>query len=264
LPKYVTALGFTERWTPTGLNEISGKSTKNMKRNIGMIIMALGIVGFAIGCKTEKDQADYPQVIRQPVSHLAKLGSSVELSVDVANDPCTYQWLLNGANMAGQNDPTLRIAKVEVKDAGFYACEVFKGVKKVVTPAANLEVYTTSIDPHTGLDPITVYGAPEIHSSTIGSCPGKFAGYVNYTPPATNGWGWTPDTNDYTTFTAADGTTATNTKVTYIGWSGDGNCAQTSVSIPNPPQSTNYQFYIYFSRKVPTTNYPIVLTGFYP
>jgi hypothetical protein len=111
-------------------------------------------------------------------------------------------------------------------------------------------------------DPITVFGFPVLSGGTQGTCPGAYAGYVIYTKslPA---WGWVPLTNT-TVFTASDGGGRTNTKIVYDGHSLDSGCAQTTVTIPNPPPSPKYRFAIYFPNNVPTTNYPIILTGFGP
>jgi len=111
--------------------------------------------------------------------------------------------------------------------------------------------------------PITVFGAPVASGGTQGTCPGAYAGYVIYTKTIAQGWGWAPSTNT-TTFTAADGGGRTNTKVVYNGKNFDSGCALTNVTIPNPPPSPKYRFAIYFPNNVPTTNYPIILTGFDP
>jgi hypothetical protein len=120
---------------------------------------------------------------------------------------------------------------------------------------------SASIQPMLG-SPITVYCTPVASGGTQGTCPGTYAGYVIYskTSPA---WGWAPATNT-TTFTAADGGGRMDTKIVYNGEYGDSNCHQTTVTIPNPPISPLYRFAIYFPNNVPTTNYPIILTGFNP
>jgi len=112
-------------------------------------------------------------------------------------------------------------------------------------------------------DPITVFGLPTTGGGTQGTCPGSYAGYVIYTKTIAQGWGWAPLTNT-TVFTASDGGGRTDTKIAYNGKSLDSGCAQTTVTIPNPPPSAKYRFGIYFPNNVPTTNYPIILTGFAP
>jgi hypothetical protein len=113
-----------------------------------------------------------------------------------------------------------------------------------------------------GGGPITVFGMPYLGSGSQGGCPGKFTGYVVYSKPVSQGWGWTPTG---TVHTVTDGSGRTDTKIQYVGAYGDSGCAQTTVSIPNPTFSPVYQFTIYFTNNVPTNAYPMVLmTGFNP
>jgi len=113
-----------------------------------------------------------------------------------------------------------------------------------------------------GTTPITVFGTPQSGNGTVGSCSFSYIGYISYTRTVAQGWGWAPDTNSTTIFTAADGGGRTNTLVVYSGKNGDTGCGQTSVAVPNLPPSPKYRFTIYFSNNVPTTNYPIILMGF--
>ena len=112
-----------------------------------------------------------------------------------------------------------------------------------------------------GGGPIIVFGAPIAGGGTQSPCPGNYAGYVSYTKTISQGWGWAPAG---TVHTASDGGGRTDTTIVYLGLYGDTGCNQTSVTIPNPPSSPAYRFAIYFLKTVPTTNYPIVLTGFNP
>jgi hypothetical protein len=115
-----------------------------------------------------------------------------------------------------------------------------------------------------GGGPITVFGAPYAGGGSQGSCPGPYAGYVNYTKTVSQGWGWAPIAGA-TVLTASDGSGRTDTKIQYVGNYGDNGCNQTTVTIPYPPMSTKYRFTIFFTNNVPTTNaYPITLTGFNP
>lgn len=104
----------------------------------------------------------------------------------------------------------------------------------------------------------TVSVKPTVSSGNISGCPGSYAGYAKYIK--TVGWGWAPQTGT-TNHTATDNNRS-DTKVVYNGISGDSGCAQTTVSVPDPPASTVYRFTIYFPSNVPTTNYPLTLSGF--
>lgn len=115
----------------------------------------------------------------------------------------------------------------------------------------------SKIIPFTGMVQ-NIFAAPSNVGGIIAGCPGTYAGSVVYTKPVVNGWGWAPDTNNTSVFTAADGGGRSDTKIVYSGKSGDKGCNATSVTVPNPPTSTVYRFTIYFPSNVPSTNYPIV------
>ena len=239
------------------------------------------------------DQSVFPQITAQPVDQTVPIGASVVLSVQ-ANNADGYQWLINGIPADGQTNNSLTIANTGIGDVGLYACEVFNGREMVPTRTASVEVETTAgaavastttgstLTAKTttasaltasattsgaiaaslpGGGPITVYGTPLLSNGSSGGCPGKYAGYVIYSKPYSQGWGWTPTG---TIHTVTD-TNRTDTKVQYFGAYGDYGCAQTTVSIPNPTFSPVYEFAIYFTNNVPTNAYPMVLlTGFNP
>jgi hypothetical protein len=203
------------------------------------------------------DQPEFAKITYQPEDQATSLGSNVTFTVnaDIAD---SYQWLHNGVVMDGQTNSTLTLGNVGIDDVGYYFCFVTKGTEPVPTRGASLNVFTAL----TG-DQITVYGAPVLGGGSSGSCPGTYAGYVNYTKTVAQGWGWAPSTNT-TVHTAADGAGRTDTKIVYGGRSGDSACGQTTVTIPDPTFSTKYRFSIYFTNNVPTNAYPITLTGFNP
>ena len=220
----------------------------------------LVIAGNSVQAQTTDvlDQSEFPTITAQPVDQAVTVGSNAVLSVQAVNAD-NYQWLSNGVAIEGQTNTTLTLENVGVNDAGSYSCNVSQsGGDAVPTRAASLNVVTASLP---GGGPITVFGAPYPGGGSQGSCPGPYAGYVNYTKTVSQGWGWVPTG---TVHTASDGSGRTDTKIVYLGKRTDNGCDQTSVIIPNPPVSTAYRFTIYFPNNVPTTNYPIVLTGFNP
>jgi hypothetical protein len=251
-----------------------------MKKNIPRILTLAAIMGLlAFAPKTTQaqttdplltdsaDQSEFPQVTAQPTDQVVLAGSNVVLSVQAANAD-GYQWRRNGTSLDGQTNSSLVIEQVAIEDAGSYSCDVSKdGGEAVPTRSASVSVETTasvSATSVTGGGPIIVYGLPKISGGSLGTCPGSYAGYINYTKTISQGWGWVPSTNSTTVFTAADGSGRTDTKIVYSGKYLDIGCDQTSVTIPNPPISPAYRFTIYFPSNVPTTNYPIILTGFNP
>lgn len=271
---------------------------KTMKKHISQIITLAAITAFlALAPKTTPaqtadplltdpvDQSGFPQITAQPVDQTVPIGADVVLSVQAINAD-GYQWLCNGVPLDGQTNSALVIPNAGINDVGLYSCNVFNGTESVPTRAANVCVYITGssvvaanvssatakssmmtasaggITPcMTGGGPITVYGTPLLSNGSSGGCPGKYAGYVIYSKPVSQGWGWTPTG---TVHTVTD-TNRTDTKVQYFGAYGDYGCAQTTISIPNPTFSPVYQFAIYFTNNVPTNAYPMVLlTGFNP
>ncbi|HEV2319082.1 MAG TPA: immunoglobulin domain-containing protein [Verrucomicrobiae bacterium] len=208
-------------------------------------------------------QPQYPFIIFQPDDQCVPFGSNATFSVTALNAN-GYQWLFNGNAVANGTNSTLVIQNAGIQNVGYYSCDVFNGPESVPTRSASLQVYTNWIDPKTGVDPMVVYSFPYPGGGGSGSCPGHYVGYVNFTKPYTNGWGWSPDTtNGNTVFTATDNN-QTNTKVQYYGAYGDIGCNQTTVTVPNPPYSPVYRFTIYFTNNVPTNAYPITLSGFNP
>ena len=208
-------------------------------------------------------QQQYPFIILQPNDQYVPFGSNAIFSVTAENAD-GYQWLRNGNMMPNATNSTLIIEKARIQDVSLYSCEVYKGVESIPTRSASLEVYTNSIDPQTGVDPVVVYSFPYPNGGSQSPCPGSYVGYVAFTLPYTNGWGWSPDTtNGNTVFTATDNN-RTNTKVQYNGQYLDYGCNQTTVTVPYPALSPQYQFIIFFTNNVPTNAYPITLSGFYP
>ena len=237
-----------------------------MKKQIAWFVILAAAARLAVAqeISTQSDQPEFPRIIIQPEDQLVPMGSNATFTVIATNGTLAYQWLRNGVAIDGQTNSSLTVENAGVNDVGYYLCDVYKDMETVPTRAASLMVYTSSIDPQTGVDPITVFGLPVSGSGSQGTCPGPYAGYVNYTKTIAHGWGWAPDTsNGNTIFTATD-TNRANTKVEYVGKYGDNGCNQTTVTVPNPPISPVYRFTIYFASNVPTNAYAITLDGFKP
>lgn len=107
--------------------------------------------------------------------------------------------------------------------------------------------------------PIIAYAVPVSSKGKMGTCPGSYVAYANYSVPAT--WGWVPSTNT-TIHTASNGGACSKLCIEYIGEFGDNGCGKTNVTLPTAPPSPAYCFTVYFPSNAPTTNYPIILTGF--
>jgi hypothetical protein len=231
------------------------------------------------------DQSQFPTILQQPVDQCVLSGTTVTFSV-VASNVDSYQWYENNTALDGQTNSSLTIPNIGIGDVGYYFASVTKGSEAVPTRSANLNVYIVSGSGSTsptspglknksmsmnmtmntdlgGGGMITVFGAPVVSGGGGTGCPGPFSGYVNFTKPMSQGWGFAPDTSNLHTATDEN---RSDTKVQYNGYYGDGNCAQTTVTTANPPPSPTYRFTIFFPRgtAVPTNSYAITLTGFNP
>ncbi|MBI3852283.1 MAG: hypothetical protein HY298_18670 [Verrucomicrobia bacterium] len=202
-------------------------------------------------------QPEFPVITRQPVDQAILLGSTATFTAQAVNGAVAFQWLRNGVPIEGQTNSSLILENIGIDDVGYYSADISNGGEPVPTRSASLNVYSTS-DGGT----ITVFGLPVVSSGSSGTCPGPYAGYVNYIKTVSQGWGWAP-TVGTTVHTASD-LNRTDTKVVYIGKFGDGGCNQTTVTVPDPTLSPKYRFSIYFTNNVPTNSYPITLTGFDP
>jgi hypothetical protein len=256
---------------------------KCISRGIALAASA-GLV-LAAHAQDNTDQSQFPTILQQPIDQCLPVGAAATFSV-VASNVDSYQWYGNNVALDGETNSSLTIPSVAISDVGYYFASVIKGSEVVPTRSANLNVYTVSTTTTTsgtgtknksmsmnmsigpmdlgGGGVVTVFGFPVVSGGGSGTCPGKYSGYVNYTKPASQGWGWCPSTNT-TIYTATD-TNRSETKIQYGGYYGDSGCAQTTVTIPYPTMSPVYRFSIYFptGAAVPTNAYPITLSGFNP
>lgn len=82
-----------------------------------------------------------PQLVTLPESQSVMAGQSAAFSVGaIGAVPFTYQWKLNGANIAGATKATLTIPSAYFTDAGSYSCGVTNSVGGTNSPAATLAV----------------------------------------------------------------------------------------------------------------------------
>jgi len=253
--------------------------TKRILRGIAITAMA----GFLYTVRAQDSTSQYPTILQQPEDQCLPIGGSATFSV-VATNADAYQWYKNNVAMDGETNSSLTISSLSTNDVAYYGAAVINSVGSVPTRSACLNVYMTSSTTSTststtrfartlstmstlsafdmgGGGSIIIYGAPVLGSGGSGNgCPGAYTGLVYFTKSITNGWGWAPSSNA-TVLTATDNNRA-DTKVQFMGKTGDNGCNSTSVNIPYPALSSKYRFTIYFTNDVPTNSYPITLTGF--
>jgi hypothetical protein len=235
-----------------------------MKKQVSqiMFVAAIAVCALTVKAADGSDQSEFPTITAQPTDQGTWVGTSATFAVQATNGDISYKWRRNGKPIDGQTNSVLELDNVGVTDVGQYSCDVAKdGGDAVPTRSASLSVMAASDLPGGG--PITVFGAPVVSNGGItNTCPGPYAGYVNFTKTVAQGWGWVPSTN--TTIHTATDWNRSDTKVLYGGKYSDTGCAQTSVTVPDPTPSPKYRFTIYFPNNVPTNAYPITLDGFDP
>jgi hypothetical protein len=233
-----------------------------MKKHLSLPVTMAALVTSVLLVRADDDseQTEFPQITSQPTDQGIWEGSGTTFSVDATNGEISFQWRRNGVALEGQTNKHLDLENIKIHDVGMYSCDVTKkGGETVPTRSASLNMLTSGY----GGGPITVYGTPIASGgSTTNSCPGTYAGYVNYTKTASQGWGWAPSSG--TTIHTATDTNRNDTKVLYLGKAGDKDCHITTVSVPDPTVSPKYRFTIYFTNNVPTNAYGILLDGFDP
>ena len=238
---------------------------------------ALGIIAGSLVSLAGLTPAVAVDLVDDPEDQLAYTGENVTFEVGPRVGNLSYQWLRQSPDgiveLSGQTSVSLTLTNVQISDVGLYLCRVTHGNQIQDTAAASLILSTGSRGGSSsaqtfsltsdGTDSITLFGPPVQSSGSQGTCPGPYAGYVNYRKTLADGWGWACSTN--TTIHTASDATRTDTKVEYLGKLGDRGCSQTTVQTPDPPVSLKYRFTIYFPSELPATNaYPITLVGFNP
>jgi hypothetical protein len=233
-----------------------------MKRHIvkAIIVLTLGLSVLTTKAQDKAaidsiDQAEFPQITAQPVDRDVEMGGSTTLSVEATGE--SYQWLRNGVAIEGQTNSALTLKNMGTNDVGYYSCYVIKGTEVVPTRSANVTMSLLLSGGST-----IVFGTPMQGSGSSGTCPGAYAGYVNYMKTVSQGWGWVPTVGE-TVHTATD-ENRSDTKVVYLGKYSDNGCAPTSVTVPHPTMSPKYRFTVFFPCNVPTNSYALTLTGFDP
>jgi len=83
---------------------------------------------------------DAPIIVTQPVGQTVTAGGSATFSVSAGNTVLSYQWRLNGENIAAATTSSWTVNNAQGADAGSYTVEVANGVGPTVSASAVLLV----------------------------------------------------------------------------------------------------------------------------
>jgi len=100
--------------------------------------------------------ATAPVIISQPSAVTVAAGGNATFSVVASGSaPLAYQWLFNGANLAGATASTLSLSNVQVSNAGNYSVKVSNSVGSVTSTTAALTVSSVTTPPTISTQPVS-------------------------------------------------------------------------------------------------------------
>jgi hypothetical protein len=89
-----------------------------------------------------------PSILTQPLPASVSVGGSVNFTVSASgSDPLSYQWLFNGAPIAGATGTTFSISNVQTSDGGTYAVTVTNAAGSVTSNSVSLTVRSSTPPP---------------------------------------------------------------------------------------------------------------------
>ena len=102
--------------------------------------------GFTISTPATLTLNVAPALTSQPASRIASVGSNVVLSAAASGSPTpTFQWLKDGAPIAGATSATLNLSSITKNDAGAYSVRISNVAGNAVSSAANLTITPASV-----------------------------------------------------------------------------------------------------------------------
>lgn len=176
-----------------------------------------------------------PAITSQPQNVTVTAGGNASFSVTATGNPApTYQWLKDGATLAGATSATLSLTNVQAGDAGSYTVTVTNSAGSVTSSAATLTVNPAAAAP-------TITTQPTSQTVTAGAGV-TFSVVATGTPAPTYQWskgGTAISGATSASYTIASTTTADagNYTVTVTNSAGSvtSNTATLTVNTPTPP-----------------------------
>jgi hypothetical protein len=102
---------------------------------------ASGDFVFAWSLQATTEQA--PQIVLQPSSETAARGETVIFGVEATPATASFEWMFNGAVIAGATGKSLVVSAVDESDVGVYSVRVTHGTRSVQSVGASLQINTT-------------------------------------------------------------------------------------------------------------------------
>ncbi len=120
-------------------------------------------------------------ILAQPVSQLVANRGTATFAVSASGFPApTYQWSLNGTNLAGATNSSLTISSVLLPDLGDYSVMVDNGYSSTNSYGAGLYMLPSIIRSFTGT--VGIWGQPAtLQVNAIGSGPISYQWFLNGT-----------------------------------------------------------------------------------
>ena len=124
----------------------NGQANRTVTANLTLTILAGGGGG-----------AIAPSVTTQPTSQTVTAGANVNFTVAASGTaPLSYQWRLNGANIAGATSATLSLTSVTTgQSGGGYSCVVSNSAGTATSSTATLTVNPAAIAPTITTQPVS-------------------------------------------------------------------------------------------------------------
>ena len=123
-----------------------------------------------------------PTILAQPISQVVTSGDNVSFSVLAAGTrPLSYQWMLNGINLAAGMASSLSLSNVQPSDAGTYSVLVSNSAGAVLSSNA---ILTMTISPPCGVPPAGLVDWWRAQGDALdfaGANSGTLVGVVAYT-----------------------------------------------------------------------------------
>ncbi len=127
------------------------------------------------------------QISLQPTNRLALLGHSASFSVAArGNQPVTYQWQFNEADIPGETNNVLTLPSVQVRHAGTYRVKVVNPFDAIYSAAATLSVVPIAA---WGLGTVGQTNVPATADSVLAIAAGTYHSLALKSDGTVVGWG---------------------------------------------------------------------------